>query len=659
MNRRIIKIGALALTLVLSVSALCACAGNGDTPSEGQIYTPAAEETVETKGRHTDNSTSTSDYILRYQSSDYTVVVPADNAEVTRSARELISVFGEITGEYLPLVTDDSVTWSDSARYISVGDTALAQNRSVSCDAAFGTDGFRIVTEGKTVFLVGGGNNGVQYACDEFLWHTLGVDWVHPDHYVYDESITDVVLYDYDITEIPDFTSRRAASYRDSDYRLRHWRQQASITEDMIDGDWQHWVHNATYWFMTDDENDISNHPEWAAQGTTIDTDNTEANAVCFNANGDGDSRDIMLEVAFEKVRKALVEGKEGKYIPLSIEDNFARCSCDECVALEEQYGAYSASGLLFLNDLADKVRAWYETEEGTQYADREIQFVWLVYTSTWDCPDVKTFDLDEMVTVWLAPINMDYTKSIYDEANMLYREGIEQWTTLSKKPVLTWFYNTNFYYYMIDYDDYNTIQDLHKFMAQYDVADMWSQGQGASREFAGFYTYKLYLTSKLQWNVNADVNALKERWFNGYFGAAADTMLSWFENMEAWYAHCRTFTETPLGGYRSLYQSVITTSFYPRYVVRNWLSYAEQAFEDIAYLKDTNAERYSLIYDRICRVRLSPLYILNELYASDYSDADLKELRRTFYQDAVRTQVDLIKEHDGELLSYVQGWDI
>ena len=47
------------------------------------------------------------------------------------------------------------------------------------------------------------------------------------------------------------------------------------------------------------------------------------------------------------------------------------------------------------------------------------------------------------------------------------------------------------------------------------------------------------------------------------------------------------------------------------------------------------------------------------EIYGSTMSESELKELRKTFYNDAVRTRFDNVKEWNGTIAEYTVGWDL
>ena len=88
-------------------------------------------------------------------------------------------------------------------------------------------------------------------------------------------------------------------------------------------------------------------------------------------------------------------------------------------------------------------------------------------------------------------------------------------------------------------------------------------------------------------------------------------------------------------------------------------MTYADEAIAAIEPLKATDMTRYRAIYDRICRERLSVIYLLNELYSATYAPADLKELRRTFVNDAARVNTTKVCEHNGLITTYTARWDI
>lgn len=113
-------------------------------------------------------------------------------------------------------------------------------------------------------------------------------------------------------------------------------------------------------------------------------------------------------------------------------------------------------------------------------------KYILLIYTSMWDAPDKGGFTIDKDVTVQLAPIQLDYTSSLTAPVNQDVMQTVDTWERMVGSEMGTWFYNTNFYYYLVPYDNFNTIRELCQYFASKRVAFFFSQGQGEVPEPSG-----------------------------------------------------------------------------------------------------------------------------------------------------------------------------
>lgn len=668
------KITALILSGVIAASLLTACGGE-QVESSVNVYTPpeAGASAKLYNGVHEDNSMSTDKFIVKDGASEYKIVFPSEKADDLRLAvNELSTYFYEGTGVSLEAVTDSGLSYDENAQYISLGDTDLYDGANIKADDRVTGDGFRIVTKGNSVFINGGNDYAVQYGVYELLWRTLNLEYFHPDCYTMDRGVTDIPLVNYDVVEVPDFKTRYGSVYRNGN-RLDHFRMRTQWADRFFDankGGWRSNDHNAIDWFtvFNHPELDVRSHPLWMANGAPTDestwsggyaSNKTKENEqICFNANGSDEERELMLELVVDKVKTALKtdETTTNYIIPFGIHDNFEYCKCAECTANTETYGAYSSSAIMFFGEVAKRIRTWFETEEGAPYK-RTVKYMMLVYRSTYNAPTGLTIDPD--ITIQLAPLDADFTSGVDARVNEESIVEADKWNELLQSDMCTWFYNINFYYYLVPYDNFNTIQDWCKHFATKKVDFFFSQGQGGNSTVSAWSAYRTYLTSKLVWNSNENTEELKLRWFNGYFGEAAEPMLEWFDNMQAWYTHIRTFQE-PYGGINgSVYQEMLRDDFFPKHVIDGWLDCADRAFEAILDIQKTEPIRYSEVYDRICIECVSLYFLYNELYASQFSSVELLEMRRTFWNDCSRLGILLWREHDGEISSYVSGWGL
>lgn len=114
MKKNCKKVCALLLAALLAATVFAGCKKN-DTPEETPLDTTHEAEVTES-----------GHWLVQGGRSGYTIVYPsaADDKEQT-AVRELQYFFGEATGIMLPVIADDSVIWSETAEYLSVGQTSL------------------------------------------------------------------------------------------------------------------------------------------------------------------------------------------------------------------------------------------------------------------------------------------------------------------------------------------------------------------------------------------------------------------------------------------------------------------------------------------------------------------------------------------------------
>lgn len=162
--------------------------------------------------------------------------------------------------------------------------------------------------------------------------------------------------------------------------------------------------------------------------------------------------------------------------------------------------------------------------------------FCFFAYDRTTNSPVVKneagewqpiddTVVCDEGVSVFYAPIDIDYLQSIHADINSNFKENFDKWSVISDK-VFLWLYSTDFNYFLTPYDTVSNLSELYRFSKASGADFMYNQGQ--HNQYGGataWHILKAWLSAKLMWNVNADVGQLLDEFFGGYFGEAADAM--------------------------------------------------------------------------------------------------------------------------------------
>ena len=184
--------------------------------------------------------------------------------------------------------------------------------------------------------------------------------------------------------------------------------------------------------------------------------------------------------------------------------------------------------------------------------------------------------------------------------------------------------------YQMSDYDDYflpsnnyYAYGDIYRTFI--DMGAKWIFHQGAQKRTTrntAFAQLKLYLNSKLQWDASLDEQELIDKFFDGYFGPASQTMQDFFYDVYN--------VVDSNGGTTTLSRNVFSQSD-----LEYWISLCEQALEDIAPLKTTDSTRYNLLVQNINCEMMMPRYLLIRLYrvykGSTFTNSQLSTIKTQF----------------------------
>jgi len=632
------------LTLFLLTTVLLASCNNNN------VVVPPSD--TETGGKHEEIIEPTDSFLLKEGRTEYKIVRPeVPSLQERQAVDDLIQFFKEATGVELEVLTDKGLTYTPDSKYISIGNTTLLEQADVDMDEDLGTDGFIIDTEGKSIFIAGDAlGNGSLYGTHEFLSKTVDFEWYWNDFYTLDRGVSNIQLMDYRIVSIPDFPLRIGSNFAENNRFYRY----STLGTLMNPG--AALFHNEFEYFKL--YGGIEEHSEWLA---------VNGKQICYNANGNKESRALMLQSAYETLKETLKRhpSVHNKYISLSLPDMVATCTCKACSDImrpvsEGGYGAPSASIVLFLNELYDKITEWFETEEGKPYA-RDLKILFFAYQGVVKAPDPASgLKCRPGVVPWFAPIEADFTVKFEkrlangeldpEYVNTQFYKSMEDWSKLSDS-IATWIYNTNFQNYMMPYDTFDSMQSLYKLLAERNTIFMYEQGQHGVAGPTGWTVLKAWLGAKLKWNVNADVVALTNKFFEDFYGEAADIMKDLFASTRLWIHHLRTDGNPTYGGLNSVIQFQIkTASHWPKNVLLNWLDLANEAIAKVG--------EGTVYADHIALERISTLYLLIELHSTSFSDQILRDFKRTFKQDCIRLGSTHIWE-GGLSISYYSSWDV
>lgn len=568
-------------------------------------------------------------YLVNDGVSEYKIVVSKDAGSVIQVApAEFNKFFSESTGVNLPVVTDDEIQSGD--KYISIGETTLLKDAGISYDYdELGRDGYKIITEGDNLYLIGGADYGSLYAVYGLLEYIIDYDFFAEDCYTIAQGVEQIPLYEFDITDIPDIALRTASDgvVESSQTTLYRMRVRPYLEHFLVvNGKWAH--NSLAYVQDSPDAN-----AKWYNSGRT---------QLCYTAHGDEAEYNKMQNACFETLKKTLMEDIEKSSVMFTIEDNYDICSCEACNAMTEKYGAISSTIILFLNDLNALVKDWFETEEGEPYA-RDLKIIFFAYNSYEAAPASyneetgkyeanEGIQLDEGVYCQLCPIFMDYYKPITDESNEEYCINMQKWIDMVEGKLYLWYYSTNFRFYLVPYDYFDTMVENYRFAIDGGTYYLFDQRQfNETGVVTGWSALKNYMNYKLAWDIEENVEELYDNFFDGYFGPASDDMREVFDGLRVLTNYNKE--NKNLGGRRSIYLEILDEEYWPKDVLEQWLNCFESAETKIADLKEKNPSQYEMYRDHINGEKLSVLYLFIQCYSYNTSEEVIDAYKTEFKQ--------------------------
>lgn len=625
---------------------------------------------------HIYNVTDTDDDIVRAGSSAYKIVISKDaSPRIVTAAKDFTNFFLEATSVYLQTEYAEDVVYDQNSQFIVIGQNAVTEAAKLKAEfSVLGEQGFHIKTVGKSIFLYGFSPEGSQFAAYQLLTELFGFDYFGVDCYSLKTGVQDVKLKNYDITDVPDIGIRATNFQFLMTDKTTSQRLRLSNFSDVIipvpgpaDGTEEEKkalvVHNSTRYFPKsvyfDESKPATYRPHYYA---------TDKVNICFTANGYADELAQMQDIAAEKIIECLDANPDKKLISMTQEDTQTFCECESCLSMKAKYnGSYGASIIIFLNGVAERVERHY-TEKGQERAFDILFFAYhetnkppVVYNeaaATYEPCDEKVMLNDHLIP-YFAETRGDYTKDYYnrDSENAPIADNLRGWATLSKR-IYFWMYSTNFNYYLVPYNSFDATQATYKFAIENKVDYIYDQNQSNQTGSAtGWSWLKIYLYSKLTWNVNQDMNGLIDKFMANYFGPAAATMRGVFNDWRLW----ANYQNAVLGcsGANSIYHEMLDRSLWSRQLLTDWTQRIEGALREVASVKDEDYTKYAMYVKNISTERISYNYLLLQLFQPTMTEESIATAKEQMYHDQTLANIGRESEHRGTMTQLMQSWGI
>lgn len=620
----------LCVILAIFLTFVCACdksqqAGNPPERSEKLKVGILNSDT-----NHYWEVNETENYILQNSNTEYALLVPENyGVDLDTAVQEFNLFFSEATGVKLDVVKDTSCT--DSGKYISLGQTKLLEENGLEADNNLKTNGFRIVTKGDNIFLFGNNELSVVYAVYDLMSHILNYDYFI-DMYVIDKNVTEIPLFDYNVTEIPDIDNPAATYNVIAADKLHCYRARMFSFFNYFVGLNGVPFHNTLPCLPVEEY--YEDHPKWYSASKT---------QLSYCAQGDEEEYQLMVETVAEKFKEELIAQPNKNYLAFTVMDDMEFDNSPAQQEITRTYGAESASIILFLNDVNAIIRDWFKSDEGKPY-DRDLEILFFAYNRAEEAPvewneekqcyeGVNGIKCDDGVSVFWAPINIDYMHSVYDSTNENYYELGKKWSAICDE-IVFWTYTMFYPNYLVPYNNFNSMQDIFRYAKELDVSLMFNESEDSGESLPSCYGgVKAYLEQKLAWNTEVNVAELTDKYFDCYYGKLGDDMQKIFNSVLAYTTYLKDY-KVGYDGVFSVQNAVMKEDLWNKQVLLGWYNQYSELIKKAQNIYASDKAMYDLVYKHIALERLSPAYILTQLYSINTKEDLLNELKYTLRDD-------------------------
>ncbi len=600
-----------------------------------------------------------SDYkIVDNGMSEYQIVL-ADSPKSNESiaAEELQLFIKRSSGAVLPIVSESKV--SQNTPMISIGETIFAQNKGISVsDEDLGSSAYKIKTDGASLFILSdrnGNGEGCIYAVYDVLEDAIGWCAYASDEIDYEEK-KDIKLYVYDEIVKPTF-DRRSIAYLDINSDAVYRRRMRLINQ-----------YNNDFWCnplfghsqisdLLKKEDYYEAHKYGVTKKIEIDGETVEVadhwyatsdEQLCWT--GGAEMEQEMATVLYKYIQQY----PYAVYFMLGQEDNKEYCTCERCQKAISEWG-YNITGLEinFLNNVIKIVDEWVKRDypEG-----RDLKYVMFAYYDaikppiTGDEGNETAFSEkvipDSKLYVYFTPIETDYSHSLEAVENEDVLKNLQGWYKLlgGQDRLIVYSYDTNFRYYFYNFNNFGTFKAHLKTYSENGVNYYYSQGAPYTNQCT-LQEMRIFVESKLMWNVDLSYDDLVNQFMNAYYKDAATAVRKYYDFTRMRYEQC----EEVLGmTFLSIYANIGSREIWTEEVVSALDRIFDEAYKSIEHYKTEDPSLYDTLKSRVKRLELMVIYTKLYNYNFNYSQAELNVLVDDFNKYTSKFQILDYQENGG-----------
>lgn len=363
-------------------------------------------------------------------------------------------------------------------------------------------------------------------------------------------------------------------------------------------------------------------HSEW------FDLDNHE---LCF-------SQEDLTDEIVEILKKQIIENPYAKFFAVSQNDTVKPCQCARC---QENYQKYSVSGTMmrFINRIAEKIDAFVQEN----YIGREVYIVTFAYYFSIKPPVKKIADefqpIDQScvphknVFIFFTTIDFCFYHGLTDERcewNKEFKDIFYGWKYLvGGNRMMVWNYAANYAHYLYPFYNFNEISNNLRFFKENGIKYLLDHGP-CEAEFVEFAELRTYVTSKLLWNTNLNIDQLIQEFVENYYKVASSEVLEYLQLLKNRFAEI----DGEKGYHLRLYhlpESMFDKENFPIEFLNKLFDCFSRGFGKIDTLK--NEQERDTLKKRLTRIRVSTKYLLLMNYEK-YGIGGKEQFETEFLED-------------------------
>ena len=578
----------------------------------------------------------TEDYFVYDGSTEYFILQPDEpNDKETIAVSELVNFLYEATSVRFSVVSDSGLATAEG-HYISVGNTQAKQDKGFALQNS-SADAFEIKTVDNNIYIYGSTQSGYGsvYGVYGFLNIMFGYEFYYEDE-IYIEKTDTKKFKVIEMVDAPDIDNVIPGMMYQSGNILSRCRYHMSSYSNVWDAPTTAYHNSFVY---IDPEQYGAEYPK------AFSTSKTQ---LCYTGHGDNETYEFMQATVFGIFKEVIDANPEAELLrfSLTLEDNDAWCSCAACHKIIDKYGAKSATEVLFLNDLLERLNV-YVDEQGLSMDIRVAMFAYHATLSP-PClqnPSGEYYLADdgikghEGLEILFAPLNANTAVSLKATENAAFYTNLQKWRLVTEKFGF-WLYTADFADYLMPYDWWSGLKENIEIMNEVEPFMYFNQ-DGNSDQYNGtcFQTLKGYLNSKLAWDVTLDEEELTDAFFDNYFKVASDSMRAFYDSLRA-----KLLQEYKEHDYQGSYL-VLKSDYFSYGEIVSWQKMLQKAYDDIAPLKESHKELYDKLYARITLEKITVDYLDIELFGNHYSSQVLLQKKNDFRDNCELTNITAYKE--------------